>query len=42
MIIVNGQVFVEGSQLAPELTLETVNPKSAVFSIRGERFAVPL
>jgi general secretion pathway protein B len=42
MIVVNGQVFVEGSTLAPELRLETINPKSAVFSIRGQRFQVPL
>jgi len=42
MIIVNGQVFVEGNTLAPELRLETINPKSAVFSIRGQRFQVPL
>ena len=42
MIIVNGQVFVEGSTLAPDLRLEIINPKSAVFSIRGQRFQVPL
>ena len=42
MVIVNGQVFVEGSTLAPELTLERINPKSAVFSIRGQLFLVPL
>jgi general secretion pathway protein B len=42
MVIVNGQVFVEGSTLAPELRLERINPKSAVFSIRGQRFQVPL
>ena len=42
MVLVNGQVFVEGNTLAPELKLEKINPKSAVFSIRGERFLVPL
>jgi general secretion pathway protein B len=42
MVIVNGQVFVEGSKLTPELSLETVNPKSAVFSVRGQRFSMPL
>ena len=42
MVIVNGQVFVEGSTLAPDLTLERINPKSAVFSIRGQHFLVPL
>jgi general secretion pathway protein B len=42
MVVVNGQVFQEGSQLAPELKLEQIRPKSAVFSIRGQRFEVPL
>jgi general secretion pathway protein B len=41
-VVVNGQVFQEGSQLAPELKLEQIRPKSAVFSIRGQRFEVPL
>jgi general secretion pathway protein B len=42
MVVINGQVFQEGSQLAPELKLEQIRPKSAVFSIRGQRFEVPL
>ena len=42
MVIVNGQVFQEGATLAPELLLEQVRPKSAVFSIRGQRFEMPL
>jgi general secretion pathway protein B len=42
MVIVNGQVFQEGSTLAPDLQLEQIRPKSAVFSIRGQRFEVPL
>jgi general secretion pathway protein B len=41
MVIVNGQVFQEGSSLAPELKLEQVRPKAAVFSIRGQLFEVP-
>ena len=41
MVIVNGQVFQEGSSLAPELKLEQVRPKAAVFSIRGQLFQVP-
>jgi general secretion pathway protein B len=42
MVIVNGQVFQEGNSLAPELKLEQIRPKTAVFSIRGQRFEVPL
>ena len=42
MVIVNGQVFQEGSSLAPELKLEQIRQKAAVFSIRGTRFEVPL
>ena len=42
MVIVNGQVFHEGSSLAPELKLEQIRQKSAVFSISGTRFEVPL
>jgi len=42
MVIVNGQVFQEGNSLAPELKLEQIRQKTAVFSIRGQRFEVPL
>jgi general secretion pathway protein B len=42
MVIVNGQVFQEGAVLGPELLLEQIRPKSAVFTIRGQRFEVPL
>jgi general secretion pathway protein B len=42
MVIVNGQVFLEGATLAPELQLEQIRPKTAVFSIRGQRFELPL
>jgi general secretion pathway protein B len=41
MVIVNGQVFQEGGLLAPELKLEQVRQKTAVFSIRGQLFEVP-
>jgi len=41
MVIVNGQVFQEGSSLAPELKLEQVRQKAAVFSIHGQLFEVP-
>ena len=42
MVVVNGQVFQEGNALTPELKLEQIRPKTAVFSIRGTRFEVPL
>jgi general secretion pathway protein B len=41
MLIVNGQVFREGSTLAAGLRLEQIGPKSAVFSVRGQRFELP-
>ncbi|MBS1179560.1 MAG: hypothetical protein H6R06_3972 [Proteobacteria bacterium] len=42
MVVINGQVFQEGNSLGPELKLEQVRQKTAVFSIRGQRFEVPL
>ena len=42
MVILNGQVFAEGAMLTPELKLEQIRPKSAVLSIRGQRFELPL
>jgi general secretion pathway protein B len=42
MVIVNGQVFQEGAMLSQDLQLEQIRPRSAVFSIRGQRFEVPL
>ncbi len=42
MVIVNGDVQREGSTVAPGLTLENIKPKSAVFSMRGQRFEVPM
>ncbi|MCB2022642.1 MAG: general secretion pathway protein GspB, partial [Burkholderiaceae bacterium] len=42
MVLVNGDVQREGSTVAPGLTLERINPKSAVFALRGQRFEVPL
>ncbi|MGL6112794.1 MAG: general secretion pathway protein GspB [Rubrivivax sp.] len=41
MVIVNGQVFLEGATLAPELLLEQIRPRSAVLSISGQRFELP-
>lgn len=41
MVIVNGLVLREGTTVAPGLVLERIAPKSAVFSIHGQRFEVP-
>lgn len=40
MLIVNGQVFNEGSEVAPGVVLEAVRDKSAVLRFRDTRFAV--
>ncbi|WP_157268882.1 general secretion pathway protein GspB [Azohydromonas aeria] len=40
MLIVNGQVLREKAQLGPELVLESIGLKSAVFRFRGTRFEV--
>lgn len=42
MLIVNGDVQREGSTVAPGLKLERIKPKSAVFSLRGQRFELPV
>jgi general secretion pathway protein B len=42
MLIVNGQVMREGSPVAGDVQLEQIGSKAAVFSIRGQRFEVPL
>jgi general secretion pathway protein B len=42
MVVFNGQVFQEGNALTAELTLEQIRPKTAVLSIRGQRFQMPL
>lgn len=41
LLIVNGQVFNEGSELAPGVRLEEVRQHRAVLSWRGQRYAVP-
>lgn len=38
LLLVNNQVLAQGAQAAPEVTLEEIRPKSAVFSFRGSRF----
>lgn len=40
MLIVNGQVFSEGSQPAPGVMLEQIRPNTAVLSFSGTRFSV--
>jgi len=38
LLLVNNQVLAQGSQAAPEVTLEEIQAKSSVFSFRGTRF----
>jgi general secretion pathway protein B len=40
MLIVNGQVFHEGDTLAPGLSLEQINLKSAVLKLKGYRYGI--
>jgi general secretion pathway protein B len=40
MLIVNGQVFNEGSEIGPGVVLEEVRPKSAVVRFRGSRYTM--
>ena len=39
-VMVNGQVFHEGDRLAPDLVLERIRLKSAVFAFKGWRYEV--
>lgn len=41
MLIVNGQVFNEGSEIAPGVVLEQVRPKAALLKFRGLRISQP-
>lgn len=38
LLIVNGQVLREKAQIAPELLLESIGPRAAVFRFKGQRF----
>jgi general secretion pathway protein B len=38
LLIVNGQVMREKAQIAPDLVLESIGPRSAVFRFRQQRF----
>ncbi len=40
MLIVNGQVFNEGSEIGPGVTLVAITPKTAVLRFRGARYTV--
>ncbi len=40
LLLVNNLVLTQGSLVAPELSLEEIQPKSSVFSFRGTRFRV--
>ena len=40
MVMINGQIFHEGDQLAPNLVLERIKLKSAVLSYKGYRYEV--
>lgn len=41
LLIVDGQVFNEGSELAPGVRLQEVMPQGAVLDFRGQRYSVP-
>ncbi len=40
MLIINGQLLHEGDKIAPELTLEQIELKSAVLTYKGQRFRI--
>ena len=40
MLIVNGQVFSEGSEVAPGVTLEEMKPRTVVLRFHGARYTV--
>ena len=40
MLIVNGQVFNEGSEIAPGVKVEAIQSRTAVLSFRGARYTV--
>lgn len=40
MLIANGKVVQEGQEIAPGLVLETIGPRSAVLSHRGQRYSI--
>lgn len=40
MLVVNGQVFNEGAEVAPGLVLEQIRPNQAVLRWRGQRYSL--
>lgn len=40
MLIVNGQVFNEGSEVAPGVTIDEIKPRTAVLKFRSARYTV--
>jgi general secretion pathway protein B len=42
IVIVNGQVFHEGDKPFPALQVQQIGLRSVVFSVRGQRFEMPL
>ena len=40
MLIVNGKVVQEGGEIAPGLTVETIEPRSAVLNHQGLRYRI--
>jgi general secretion pathway protein B len=40
MLIVNGQVFNEGSEVAPGLAIDEIRPRTAILKFRGARYTV--
>jgi general secretion pathway protein B len=40
MLIVNGQVFNEGSEVAPGLVVDKIEARTAVLRFRGARYTV--
>jgi general secretion pathway protein B len=41
MLVVNGQVFNEGSEIAPGVVLEQIRPRVALLKFRGLRISQP-
>lgn len=40
MLVINGRVFHEGDTIAPDLMLETIQLKSAVLRVGGQRYSI--
>lgn len=40
LLLANNLVLAQGAQIAPDLTLEEIQPRSSVFTFQGTRFRV--